>query len=65
MTRSINITESLLRILIIIHPFVLLGSVELGTMNSLDVLPEGAGVGVPLGASWSLAHVGFLKLKIK
>ena len=37
-----------------------LGDVSVWAMDRLHVLPEGAGVRVPLGAAWNLADVGFL-----
>ena len=39
---------------------LLLGDVSVWAMDRLHVLPEGAGVRVPLGAAWNLADVGFL-----
>ena len=66
MTRSINITEPLLGILVVvIIALVLLGGIELGSVNSLNVLPQGTWVRVSLGTSRSLAHIGFLKMKTK
>ena len=44
-----------------VHALVLLAGVELGPVHSLDVLPQGAGICVPLGAARSFAHVRFLK----
>ena len=40
-----------------------LGDVSVWAMDRLHVLPEGAGVRVPLGAAWNLADVGFLEVK--
>ena len=39
---------------------LLLGDVSVRAVHRLHVLPEGAGVRVPLGAAWDLADVGFL-----
>lgn len=39
---------------------LLLGDVSVWAVHRLHVLPEGAGVRVPLGAAWNLADVGFL-----
>lgn len=39
---------------------LLLGDVSVWAVDCLHVLPERAGVRVPLGAAWNLANVGFL-----
>ena len=39
---------------------LLLGDMRLRPVHSLNVLPQGAGVGVALGAAWDLTHVRFL-----
>ena len=59
MTRAVS--PPLLAVLVMVHALVLLAGVELGPVHSLDVLPQRAGVSVPLGAAGSLAHVRFLK----
>ena len=41
--------------------FMFLGSVEVGPVHGFHVLPQRAGVRVPLGAPRRLAHVRFLK----
>ena len=42
---------------------LLLGDVSIWAVDRFHVLPEGAGVRVPLGAAWDLADVGFLEEK--
>lgn len=42
---------------------LLLGDVSIWAVDRFHVLPEGAGVCVPLGAAWDLADVGFLEEK--
>ena len=54
---------AVLRPLVVVHPFVSLGRVKLGAVNSLDVFPEWGRVRVALHAAGGSASVRFLQKK--
>ena len=56
-----HLPEPPLLVLVVLVALVLLAGVEVRPVHRLDVLPQRARVGVPLGAARGLAHVRLLQ----